>query len=624
VLEQVGRYHIEQELGRGGMGIVYLAEDPTLHRKVAIKTIDFSVTDPSEREFFRNQLLRDARAAAALNHPNIVNVHDVVEIGEAAYLVMEFIPGETLSAYVRHTPKPDSAFVARVVREVASALDYTHSRGVIHRDVKPANVMIDPAGRVRIMDFGIARISDMRTMAGQGLVVGTLQYMSPEQIKGDPLDGRTDQFSLAAVAYQLLTGSLIFDSNSLATLSYKIVNEAPALAHVRNPALPAAVGLVLAKALERSPGARYSSCTEFAEALSTAFTAGAPSTAPRLAEPLTTLPTMRTPKAASPTVPSTQAVAKRRSGLGAGIAVGVVAAAAAGGGWYLWNNHNKTAPSPVQQTPATTATVPPARHPRITHRAESKTQPQTKTTAKTEPDLTGPRTTSVATRESEPPAPEPRQANPVATRQPEPPPTVPRQTNPVVTRQPEPPPPAQPYTPPTDERPLQAGLAAVANRNFGTAIREFSIVISRAEANGNRALEAAAHLHRGVAYLGAERPQLAAGDFQKVVELQPRHSIGWVRLGQAMDLLQRDREAVADIRHGIELVPNNPIGHYALGAHFARTKQPRVAEDEFSRAIALNPNYADAYDARGRVKQRLGDPSAKADFDRARQLRAPK
>ena len=264
VLEQAGRYRIERELGRGGMGIVYQAEDPVLHRHVAIKTISLGTTG-AERELLRNQLLRDARAAAALSHPNIVNVHDVIEVDDALYLVMEYIAGETLSARMRTGPKPDLAFLLRVLREMAGALDYTHSRGIIHRDVKPANVMIDSSGRVRIMDFGIARISD--TAVTQGLFVGTIQYMAPEQIKGEALDGRADQFSLAAVAYELLTGHTLFDSNSLTTLAYKIVHEAPPPANVRNPALPAAAATALAKALDRDPAGRYPTCTAFVDEL---------------------------------------------------------------------------------------------------------------------------------------------------------------------------------------------------------------------------------------------------------------------------------------------------------------------------------------------------------------------
>lgn len=158
-----GRYTVVGQLGRGAMGVVYLASDPMLNRQVAVKTVDLAVDDPAEREFLRNRLLRDARAAAVLKHPNIVSVHDVFEDGGRAYVVMEYVEGDTLAARLKANPLPDAAIVLKVLRQMADALDYTHSRGVIHRDIKPANVMIDAAGTAKIMDFGIARTTDTRT-----------------------------------------------------------------------------------------------------------------------------------------------------------------------------------------------------------------------------------------------------------------------------------------------------------------------------------------------------------------------------------------------------------------------------------------------------------------------------
>jgi serine/threonine-protein kinase len=201
--EQIGRYTVRNQLGRGAMGVVYLAEDTLLNRQVAIKTIDLGVEDPSEREFLRNRLLRDARAAAVLSHPNIVSVHDVLQAGDTACVVMEYVCGESLAARLRSGLRLEPEAIVRILRQMASALDYTHSRGVIHRDVKPGNVMIDTGGTAKIMDFGIARLSDTRTVTPTGMVMGTVEYMAPEQVKGETVDGRADQFSLAAVAYQM-------------------------------------------------------------------------------------------------------------------------------------------------------------------------------------------------------------------------------------------------------------------------------------------------------------------------------------------------------------------------------------------------------------------------------------
>src|SRR5579862_1777157 len=178
MVEQVGRYKIERELGRGGMGVVYLADDPLLGRKVAIKTVHFEITDANQREYLRTQLLRDARASAGLSHPNVVNVHDIIESGDTTYLVMEYIAGETLSARMQRSPAPDTAWLLRILRDIAAALDYTHRKGVVHRDIKPGNMMIDQHSRVRIMDFGLARAAAQNTATGSGLVAGTIQYMS--------------------------------------------------------------------------------------------------------------------------------------------------------------------------------------------------------------------------------------------------------------------------------------------------------------------------------------------------------------------------------------------------------------------------------------------------------------
>jgi eukaryotic-like serine/threonine-protein kinase len=146
-----------------------------LNRQVAVKTVDLGVDDPGEREFLRNRLLRDARAAAVLKHPNIVSIHDVFEDGERAYVVMEYVEGDSLSARLKANPLPDTATILRVLRQMADPLDYTHSQGLIHRDIKPANVMIDHGGTAKIMDFGIARISDARTSTPTGMVMGTVE-----------------------------------------------------------------------------------------------------------------------------------------------------------------------------------------------------------------------------------------------------------------------------------------------------------------------------------------------------------------------------------------------------------------------------------------------------------------
>src|ERR1700722_2313448 len=265
MFQQVGRYKILSQLGKGAMGVVFLADDPLLNRQVAIKTIDLAIEDPTRREFLRGRLLRDARAAASLSHLNIVGVYDVVEEGQCGCIVMEYVEGENLASYLGRNPVADSQFTIHVIRAMAAALDYTHSRGVIHRDIKPANVMLDSALTPKITDFGIARITEGATKTMTGTVMGTIEYMAPEQIKGEAVDGRADQFALGVVVYRMFTGGTLYCDHSMATMAYKIVNEPPAPVHSRNASLPAAIDSVVAKALAKAPGDRYRNCLEFAD-----------------------------------------------------------------------------------------------------------------------------------------------------------------------------------------------------------------------------------------------------------------------------------------------------------------------------------------------------------------------
>src|ERR1700722_11340517 len=282
MFQQVGRYKILSQLGKGAMGVVFLADDPLLNRQVAIKTIDLAIEDTTRREFLRGRLLRDARAAASLTHPNIVGIYDVVVEADCACVVMEYIAGEDLAAFLSRTPVADPQFTVHVIRAMAAALDYTHARGIIHRDIKPANVMLDAANIPKITDFGIARITEGATTTMTGTVMGTIEYMAPEQVKGEQVDGRADQFALGVVAYRMLTGGTLYGDQSMGTVAYKIVNEAPAPVRSRNSRLPAGVDPVLAKALAKAPDDRYRSCSEFADALAGAL-AGVNREAPTIA-----------------------------------------------------------------------------------------------------------------------------------------------------------------------------------------------------------------------------------------------------------------------------------------------------------------------------------------------------
>ena len=205
-LTKLGRYELRRVLGRGAMGVVYEGLDPALNRRVAVKTIlRNAAIDEETTRAYSAQFTREARAAGRLSHPNIVQVHDFAEEGEIAYLVMEFIQGRELRSFFDSKSKFEPAEAVRIMGELLDALHFAHEAGVIHRDVKPANVMLDTQGRVKLADFGVARIQDSERSAA-GTMVGTPAFMSPEQIQGGKIDRRTDLFSAGVVLYQLLTG----------------------------------------------------------------------------------------------------------------------------------------------------------------------------------------------------------------------------------------------------------------------------------------------------------------------------------------------------------------------------------------------------------------------------------
>jgi len=254
----LGRYRIDRELGRGAMGMVYLGHDPQLGRPVAIKTMALSREfQGAELDEARARFMREAEMAGRLRHPDIVTIFDAGEDQDLAYIAMEFVAGHDLLQHTlpgRLLPVPE---VLSIVARVAQALAYAHTQGVVHRDIKPANVMIDPpSGTVKVTDFGIARVTDTaRTRTG--MVLGTPSFMSPEQMAGRRVDGRSDLYSLGVMLFQLLTGALPHDSDSMAKLMYQIVNEpAPDVRSLR-PGLPEALAHVVALALEKRTEFRY-------------------------------------------------------------------------------------------------------------------------------------------------------------------------------------------------------------------------------------------------------------------------------------------------------------------------------------------------------------------------------
>jgi serine/threonine-protein kinase len=364
---RIGRYEIERELGRGAMGIVYLAKDPAIDRAVAIKTVNISaLSDPGQESVLRDRLVREARSAALLAHPSIVTVYDAVEHEGATCLVMEYVDGMPLSVLFAAKALDRARFV-EILAQVAAALDHAHQAGVIHRDIKPANVLLNRAGVAKVTDFGLARVSGRKTTYSSNFL-GTPGYMAPEQIKDEAVTGYTDQFALAVLAYEFLTGRKPFDAEAITSLIFKILQDPMPMTGLGD-----AVDSVFNRALAKNPADRYPTCSQFVSELRRALLGGELRASEFALHPHSaTLPahassqasvqasarssgstgggsvqagapgqtvTVRTPASAKPFRPLLPA-------LGGALAVVVVVV-----GWYTW----RSSPSGATHTPAPTS-----------------------------------------------------------------------------------------------------------------------------------------------------------------------------------------------------------------------------------------------------------------------------
>jgi tRNA A-37 threonylcarbamoyl transferase component Bud32/tetratricopeptide (TPR) repeat protein len=266
---KLGRYEIVDEIGKGAMGVVYLARDPLIGRLVALKTfrIGYSVKD-HEMEQFRVRFMREAQSAGILSHPHIVTIHDVMEQTDEgmAFIAMEYVRGTTLKAMLQSDQTFSLAFVVDVISQVAEALDYAHSHRVIHRDVKPANILITADNRVKITDFGIARL-DTSNLTQEGQLLGTPNYMAPEQIQGKEVDHRADLFALGVVLYEMLTRHKPFQGENLTVVSHRIVYDQFTPPRDYAKELPPGLERILDRALEKDPARRYQRARDMVEDL---------------------------------------------------------------------------------------------------------------------------------------------------------------------------------------------------------------------------------------------------------------------------------------------------------------------------------------------------------------------
>jgi len=318
-MQKLGRYEIIDELGRGGCGVVYRASDPKIGRQVAIKTIiTTSADDATTTSDLLVRLRREAQSAGALSHPNIVTVHELAEEGDITYIVMEHVTGQNLRQVMTAGRLPDVT-VLTMLKQAADALDYAHSQGVVHRDVKPANFLLTDRGVLKVTDFGIAKLlSGENTGVTQtGMKIGTTHYMAPEHIAMTAVDGRTDQFSLGVMAYEMLTGQRPFQGDSFASIIHQVLSMDPPPVETYRETLGPAATIVLRRALAKKSDDRYPTCLDFIRDLEAAVLPGGgagaslptgsfPSTSGMYATP-TQLTRTRAAVSPSPSIPAVAA-----------------------------------------------------------------------------------------------------------------------------------------------------------------------------------------------------------------------------------------------------------------------------------------------------------------------------
>ena len=424
------QYQLMDKLGSGGMGDVYKAQDTRLNRFVAIKVLPAKMSSDPER---RRRFIQEAQAASALNHPNIITIYDIVSDGDEQFMVMEFVAGQTLHDAITAGGLPVPQ-VLQYGTQMADALGAAHAAGIIHRDLKPSNVMITPSGRVKILDFGLAKLTDLNPSQGnpdlgpltqEGAILGTVSYMSPEQAEGKQVDARSDIFSFGSVLYEMITGRRAFDAgSSISTLTAVLRDDVKPMADVV-PDTPPLLEAIISRCLPKDPNTRWQSMHDVEKALAglqrtmeseifyaptvplgrmsvpvprPASETATVTTHPVPLPPLTAAPGVIPPpppiSAAAPIAPPPLPVpiapaapvaaaapkvsggSSKNLGLVLGLVLVVLVAAAAAGGWWWWNNQRQTAQQQVTQTPAPQTAAPaPAPAPEIPPLAPVTTEP---------------------------------------------------------------------------------------------------------------------------------------------------------------------------------------------------------------------------------------------------------
>src|SRR5450631_68880 len=266
MIATLGRYKIVSEIGQGAMGVVYKAVDPIIDRTVAIKTINLNLSR-QELEEYEARFQQEIKAAGRLNHPNIVTIYDVGKTDQVAYMAMEFLEGQELKDMIAMGQLPPADVIVDIIAQVADGLSFAHSQDIVHRDVKPSNIMVMKGTLAKITDFGIARLPNSAVKTMTGLILGSPRYMSPEQVIGKAIDSRSDIFSLGVVLYEALTGVAPFDGDNVNAIMYATVNTTPPPPSAHNRAVPPMLDLIVAKAMAKLLEDRYQAVKELGDDL---------------------------------------------------------------------------------------------------------------------------------------------------------------------------------------------------------------------------------------------------------------------------------------------------------------------------------------------------------------------
>lgn len=357
--EKIGRFEILGQLGKGGMGVVVKARDPAVDRIVAIKTIkNEAFGDPEQEAEMMKRFDLEAKATAQLNHPNIVTLFELGKAEDMTYIVMEYMEGGSLTKFQPAGKRPDIDTLINFTRQIASGLDFAHSKGIWHRDIKPANIMLTVDNDCKIADFGLAKLqSSASHITSTGRAVGSPSYMSPEQVQDHEVDGRSDQFSLGVMFYELLTGTRPFTGSNVSSVIYKIVRESPVPPTVMDTRLHPAIDKVVMRVLAKNPQERYPTCTAFVDALARAVKGLADESSGGIDVSGTKTMIMdRSQFAVGP---------KKKSGMLIGAAVIALIAVGGGAAWFMMGQKDKMEVSrAVQQAPPAVQTPAPAPSPK--------------------------------------------------------------------------------------------------------------------------------------------------------------------------------------------------------------------------------------------------------------------